>query len=112
MIIGLVDLLFFVFFFYVFITRLIPALRNQVALEFNEEGITDYQRNIIIEWKDVEKISQEFGRSFSKMVIDLKYETDYGSQVAISLRWVAGKDKNICDTAIAYFEEMKGKTDL
>ena len=109
-VIGLADLLFMVFFFYVLFTRLIPALRNQVALEFNEEGISDYQRNIIIKWDDMEKISQEFGRSFSRLVIDLKYETDYGSQVAISLRWVAGKDRQICDTAIAYLAEMRRKT--
>jgi hypothetical protein len=105
-IICLADVVFLVFFVFILIKRLIPALSNQVALELNEDGITDYQRNIVIEWADVKDISQEFGRSFSKMVIDLKHETDYGSQIAISLRWVAGKDKEICETTMAYWEEM------
>jgi hypothetical protein len=106
-IIGIADLVFLSFLVFVLVKRLLPAVQNRVALELSEEGISDYQRNIVIEWKDVEGISQEFGRSFSKLIIDLKYETDYGSQIAISLRWVAGKDAEICETAMAYFEEMK-----
>jgi hypothetical protein len=42
------------------------------------------------------------------MVIDLKEETEYGKQIAISLRWVEGKDLEICETTMAYFEEMTG----
>jgi len=61
---------------------------------------------IIIEWPDVKAIDMQQGRSFSKMIIDLKQETDYGTQVAISLRWVAGKDLEICQAAEDYFEEM------
>ena len=56
-----------------------PALNNQVALELNHEGITDYTRNIVIEWADVKNIDMELGRNFSKMIIDLKHETDYGT---------------------------------
>ncbi|HWD88060.1 MAG TPA: hypothetical protein VG367_08040 [Mucilaginibacter sp.] len=104
----LANIVFIFFFMYILFKRMIPALRNQVALELNEEGINDYQRGIIIEWRDVKDISQEYGRSYSKLVIDLKHETDYGTQVAISLRWVAGKDKEICETAMAYWEEMTG----
>jgi len=105
---SLASLAFISFFLYILLKRMIPALRNQVALELNEQGIADYQRNIIIEWADVKNISQEYGRSYSKLVIDLKHETDYGTQVAISLRWVAGKDKEICETVMAYWEEMSG----
>jgi hypothetical protein len=107
-IIGIADAVFLAFFVFILIKRVVPAFGNKVALELNEEGITDYQRNIVIEWADVKDISQEFGRSFSKMVIDLKHETDYGSQIAISLRWVAGKDSEICETTMAYWEEMSG----
>ena len=105
-IVGLADLVFLSFLVFILLKRLIPALKNEVALELNEDGITDYTRNIVIEWADVKDINMERGRSFSKMVIDLKHETDYGNQVAISLRWVAGKDQEICETAMAYFEEM------
>jgi hypothetical protein len=88
------------------ITRLIPALKNKVALELNEQGITDYMRNIVIEWRDVQDINMEQGRNFSKMVIGLKEETEYGKQIAIPLRWIAGKDLEICQTTQAYLEEM------
>jgi hypothetical protein len=105
-IIVVADLIFLLLLVYVLITRLIPALKNQVALELNEQGITDYTRNIVIEWADVKAINMERSRSFSKMVIDLKHETDYGQQIAVSLRWIAGKDLEICETTQAYFEEM------
>jgi hypothetical protein len=108
MVIAFADLIFLSLFIFILIKRLIPAFRNEVALELNEEGITDYTRNIVIGWGDVKDINLERGRSFSKMVIDLKEETDYGKQIAISLRWVEGKDLEICETAMAYFEEMNG----
>jgi hypothetical protein len=106
LIIAIADLVFLLFFVFILTKRLIPSLRNEVALELDEEGITDYTRNIVIEWRDVKDINLERGRSFSKMVIDLKEETEYGKQIAISLRWVAGKDLEICETTMAYFEEM------
>jgi phosphate/sulfate permease len=105
-IIAIADLIFLALFIFILIKRLIPALRNEVALELNEEGITDYTRNIVIEWSDVKNIDMQLGRNFSKMLIDLKEETDYGNQIAISLRWVTGKDLEICETTQAYFEEM------
>ena len=108
MIIAFADLIFLLLFLFVLIKRLIPSFRNEVALELNEEGITDYVRNIVIEWADVKDINMERGRNFSKMVIDLKEETEYGKQIAISLRWVEGKDLEICETTMAYFEEMTG----
>jgi hypothetical protein len=106
LVIAFADLVFLSLFVFVLIKRLIPALRNQVALELNEQGITDFTRNIVIEWGDVKSINMERGRSSSKMVVDLKEETDYGKQIAISLRWIAGKDLEICQTTQAYFEEM------
>jgi hypothetical protein len=105
-IIAISDLIFLSLFVFILIKRLIPALRNDIALELSEEGITDYTRNIIIEWPDVKNIDMQLGRNFSKMLLDLKEETDYGKQVAISLRWVEGKDLEICETTQAYFEEM------
>jgi hypothetical protein len=105
-IIAISDLIFLSLLVFILIKRLIPALRNDIALELSEEGITDYTRNIVIEWPDVKNIDMQSGRNFSKMLIDLKEETDYGQQIAISLRWVEGKDLEICETTQAYFEEM------
>jgi hypothetical protein len=106
LVIAFADLVFLSLFVFVLIKRLTPALRKEVALELNSQGITDYTRNIVIEWGEVKNISMERGRSSSKMVVDLKEETDYGKQIAISLRWIAGKDLEICQTTQAYFEEM------
>jgi len=105
-IISLADLIFLLQFVYIFLKRFLPAMRNQVALELSEDGITDFTRNIVIEWGDVRNIDMQLGRNFSKMIIDLKQETDYGIQIGISLRWVAGRDIEICNTTQAYFEEM------
>ena len=105
-ILTIADLIFLSLFFFILIKRLIPALRNDIALELSEEGIIDYTRNIVIEWPDVKNIDMQMGRTSSKMLIDLKQETDYGQQIAISLRWVEGKDLEICETTQAYFEEM------
>jgi hypothetical protein len=104
--IAIANLIFLLQFVYIFLKRFLPAVRNQVALELNEEGITDFTRNIVIEWTDIKNIDMQLGRNFSKMIIDLKQETDYGTQIAISLRWVAGRDIDICNTTQAYFEEM------
>ncbi|MGZ3765399.1 MAG: hypothetical protein ACXVA2_12090 [Mucilaginibacter sp.] len=106
MIIAVADLIFLSFLVFILLKRLIPALSNQIALEFSEAGILDHIRNILIPWRDIKDINIERGRSFSKMVISLKEETDYGQQIAISLRWVKGKDLEICETAQAYYEEM------
>ncbi len=102
------DLLFLVFLVYILLKRLLPALRHEVALELSEAGITDYTRNIVIEWADVKNIDMQLARNFSKMIVDLKEETDYGTQIAISLRWIAGNDLEICQTTQAYFEEIRG----
>jgi len=108
--ISFADLIFLSLLVFVLIKRLIPALRNEVALELNDEGITDYMRNIVIEWADVKDINMERGRNFSKMIVDLKHETEYGSQIAVSLRWIQGKDLEICETTMAYFEEVTSLT--
>jgi hypothetical protein len=105
-IIAIADLIFLLQFVYIFLKRFLPAVRNQVALELSQDGITDYTRHIVLEWDDVRNIDMQLGRNFSKMIIDLKQETDYGTQIAISLRWVAGRDIEICNTTQAYFEEM------
>ena len=102
---ALADLVFTAQLVYVLITRLIPAFKGDIALEFNDNGIADYIRKIEIDWKDVKDINFEQSRK-AKMVIDLKEETDYGRQIAISLKWVEGNDKEICETAMAYLEEV------
>jgi hypothetical protein len=101
--------LFAVFFLFMFtmliIKRLVPAIKGDIAFQLDDEGISDYIRDVSIDWKDIKEISLIRGRSASIMRIDLKFESDYGSQVAIPLRWVKGKDEEIYETTLAYFEQ-------
>ena len=89
-------------------TRLIPALKGEIALELDENGAKDYIRKIVIDWKDVEDIYLRPGRSSSMLVFELKFESDFGKQVSVLLRWVEGRDNDIFNTVVAYFDEAEG----
>jgi hypothetical protein len=89
-------------------TRLIPAMKGEIALELDENGAKDYIRNIIIDWKDVEDIYLKPSRTSSMLVFELKFESDFGKQVSVLLRWVEGRDNDIFNTVVAYFDEAEG----
>jgi len=96
----------FIFLFtasYIVVKRLIPAIKGDIALTLDEQGINDYIRDVSIEWKDIEEIKLIRGRSASIIRIDLKWESDYGKQLLIPLRWIKGRDAEIYDTVMAYF---------
>jgi len=90
------------------VTRLVPAFNGEVALELDENGIKDYIRNIVLDWKDIEDIGLKPGRSSAMLVFELKFDSDFGKRVFFSLRWVAGKDQEIYKTVLAYFDEVEG----
>ncbi|MHB8208570.1 hypothetical protein [Mucilaginibacter sp.] len=89
-------------------TRLIPALKGEVALELDENGVKDYIRNLILDWKDIEDIGLRPGRSTAMLVFELKFDSDFGKQVFVSLRWVDGKDQDIFKTVLNYFDAAEG----
>lgn len=91
--------------------RLVPAIKGNVALQLDDEGISDFIKEISIEWKDVKEIHLVRGSSASIIRVDLKWETNYGSQIAIYLRWIKGKDQEIYETILAYFEHYGTKSD-
>ena len=101
---GVCALIFLFLVTLLIIKRLIPALKGEIALELNEQGLIDYIRNITIDWKDIKDINLKGGRSASTILIELKWESDYGSQIVIPLRWVKGKDAEIYETVMSYFE--------
>jgi len=90
--------------------RLIPALKGNVALQLDDEGISDYIKEVSINWADIKEIHLIRGRSASIMRVDMKWESDYGSQIAIYLRWIQGKDQEIYETTLAYFEQWQAET--
>lgn len=87
------------------IKRLIPALKGRIALELRDDVLIDYIRNITINWTDIKAIERKRGRSASTLIIDLKWESDYGSQIAIPLRWVKGNDIEVYENVLMYFEQ-------
>jgi len=90
------------------ITRLIPAFKSEVALELDENGAKDYIRNLILDWKDIEDIGLKPGRSSAMLVFELKFDSDFGKQVFVSLRWVEGKDQEIYKKVLDYFDAAEG----
>ncbi|HEY2581855.1 MAG TPA: hypothetical protein VGI43_08615, partial [Mucilaginibacter sp.] len=61
--------------------------------------------DVSIGWKDIKEIKLIRGRSASTMQINLKWESDYGSRIAIPLRWIKGKDDEIYETVLAHFND-------
>lgn len=104
---GFFALMFIAIILLLVIKRLIPALRGEVALELNEQGIVDYIRNVTIDWKDIQEITLRRGRSASTMQVVIKWESDYGKQLSIPLRWIKGKDDDIYNAVLYYFEQAE-----
>jgi hypothetical protein len=101
---GVCSFIFLCFLALLVVKRLIPALKGDVALAADEEGISDYIREISINWVDIKQISLIRGRSASIIQLDLKWDSDYGKQINIPLRWVKGKDAEIYETVMSYFK--------
>lgn len=89
--------------------RLLPALHKEVILEFNDTELIDYLRNITVNWHDIQSIDFRRTRSSSMMVLRLKWESDYGKDITISLRWVEGKDNDIYSTALTYLNRFSDR---
>jgi hypothetical protein len=106
-IIGFCGLVFATLSAVIVMKRLVPAIKGSIALQLDDEGISDFIKEISIEWKDVKEIHLVRGRSASIIRVDLKWETDYGSQIAIYLRWIKGKDQEIYETTLDYFEHYR-----
>jgi hypothetical protein len=103
---GFISLVFISLTTVLVLKRLIPALKGNIALQLDEEGISDYVKEVSINWKDIKEIHLVRGRSASIMRVDLKWESDYGNQIAIYLRWVKGDDKEIFEKTQAWFEQQ------
>lgn len=101
---SLFALAFLLMFVLVIVKRFVPALRGDIALQLDEEGISDYIRNISINWGDIDEISMVRGRSASSVRVGLKFDSDYGNWIIIPLRWIKGNDDDIYDAITAYYE--------
>jgi hypothetical protein len=97
---GVFVILFVLISALLIVKRIMPAIKGETALELNETCLVDYIRNITIDWKDIKEISLVNGRSSSLIRVNLKWVSDHGSEIAIPLRFVKGRDKDI-------YKEMK-----
>ena len=104
---GFFALMFISVILLLVIKRLIPALKGEIALELNDQCIVDYIRNATIDWNDIQEITLRRGRSASTMQVVIKWESDYGKQISIPLRWIKGKDDAIYETVLGYFQQSK-----
>jgi len=89
---------------YIVIKQLIPALKNQIALELNETGLVSYAKNVIIEWKDIKDVRLIMGKSSSALELNFKWKTDHGNYIRIPLGFVKGNDSKIYDTILSYLQ--------
>ncbi len=105
---GVFVVAFIGFTLLILLKRLMPAIKGKSALELNEQCLVDYIRNITIDWKDIKEIDMIRSRSSSIILLKLKWESDYGSEIDIPLRFVKGKDAEIYNAVLAYFEEGSG----
>jgi hypothetical protein len=97
-------LLFLSFATIIILKRLVPALKGKIALQLDDEGISDCINDVSIDWNDIDSIKLIQGRSASLMQINLKFESDRGSRLILPLRWVKGKDSAIYEKTLEYFE--------
>lgn len=103
---GVFVLVFLLISALLLVKRILPAIQGKTALELNNICLIDYLRNITVDWKDVKSIEFIRGRSSSLILLNLKWESDYGTGIAIPLRFVKGKDEDICNQAQVYLEQF------
>jgi uncharacterized membrane protein YhdT len=104
---GFFALIFLFLIISLIVKRLVPALKGDIALELDEYGLNDYIRDVCINWIDIENISLVRGRSALSIRIELKWESEYGSILTIPLRWIKGKDADIFDAIMHYYNTAK-----
>jgi hypothetical protein len=102
---GFIALVFISLGAVLILKRLAPALRGDVALQIDDEGISDFVKDVSIRWSDIEEVRFTPGRSAGIIWVDLKWESDYGSHIAIYLRWIKGRDRDIYSTVLSYLDQ-------
>jgi len=101
------DGLFVLMMLFVAIRFALPAILGKIALEFSNEGIVDYKRNIIIPWGDIKDIDLRSSQTQSSLYITFNGTTDHGTHIRVPLGYVKGDDESIYTTAKEYCREFK-----
>lgn len=83
-----------------------PFLKNETALELDEEKLQYFIKNKVLYWKNVDYINSRYGGRGGGL--EISFAIKQGSRnVTISTRYIAGNDEGICNTISEYFEKYK-----
>lgn len=96
---GFAAAFFLIMLCYIAFKFLVPALQLKTVLQFDEIGVTYYQKNVIVHWEDIKDMYFVEGRWTATLYLTLIND----EQCKISLRYVEGDDRKIFETAEAYF---------
>jgi hypothetical protein len=77
----------------------IPAIKNNPAIELDDEAIQYNIKSWALNWSEIESIDST--------LYGIKFIQKNGSKVYISLQYVSGNYDKIRDTINAYFENNK-----
>ena len=119
----------FLFLFYLRKRFFLPALKNEPALELNNDEIIYFIRDQSVRWsniKNIRKLTFKNSLGIAVMLVDKnEFMQDkivlqktgyffstlfYGTPVVISLQYIAGNDKDILQTEQKYFQEKQTST--
>lgn len=96
---SVVSLTIFAFLYYIIRACFIPAVRNYVALELDEEKAHCYITDRTVYWKDVIEISEDY----SARSPYIRFDMIDNSSITMPTRWIHGRTSKICDAMQEYF---------
>jgi len=77
----------------------IPAIKNNPAIELDDETIQYNTKNWALNWNEIESIDS--------VLYGIKFNLKDGNEAYITLRYVSGNYDSIRDTINEYFENCK-----
>ena len=96
---SVISLAICAFIYYLIRALFIPAIKNCVALELDDEKAHCYITDRTVYWKDVVEISEDYSRYSSY----IKFDMIDDSTITMPTKWIHGRTSKICDTMQDYF---------
>jgi hypothetical protein len=87
------------FIYYLIRALFIPAVKNYVALELDDEKAHCYITDRTVYWKDVVEISEDYSQYSTYIRFDMIDETS----ITMPTKWIQGRTSKICNTMQDYF---------
>jgi hypothetical protein len=103
LIIAAADTFFMAMALFAVFKYMIPALKGDIILEINDNGIIDHKKNVMASWNDISDIGLVGGKWQTFLNITFKADTDY-APMRIRITYAKGGDNEIRNTAKEYLE--------